>query len=140
MIVSDWLIRAKDDDFEILLKRASNQPVGKPGHNAPSEAVANVDTDDMIFFIDTKGIDEGGEGKEVPGADLAADHALVMAAGKMRGMGASTEDSKRDKVLYKRVNQAERKRSREQSTESNSEDEAQDDDVENSERKNMSIL
>ena len=140
LIFSDWLVKAKDDEFEILLERASNQPLEKPAINAPTETVANVDTDDMLFFIDTKGTDEGADGKEVPGADLAADHALVMAAEKMRGMGASKEDSKRDKVLYQRVNQAERKRSREQSMESDSEDEAEADDVENSESQSMSIL
>jgi hypothetical protein len=133
--LTGWLLNANNEAIRLVLDEATMQSLpmeqilDAPHTDAQSEMVAADESQETMFFLDTKG---GAEGEGLA-ADVAIDQAFSQAAERMRRGDEHTEINKGNGVLFQRFEQANLKRSRDCAIGSESEDLSEDSDVDNME-------
>ncbi len=134
-LFAGWLLNVNNEVFQLVLDEATMQSLpmeqilDAPHSDAQSEMVAADESQETMFFLDTKG---GAEGEGLA-ADVAIDQAFSQAAERMRHGDEHTEINKGNGVLFQRFEQANLKRSRDCAIGSESEDLSEDSDVDNME-------
>jgi len=127
-LLAGWLLNANNEVFRLVLDEATMQSLpmeqilDAPHSDAQSEMVAADESQETMFFLDTKG---GAEGEGLA-ADVAIDQAFSQAAERMRRGDEHTEINKGNGVLFQRFEQANLKRSRDSAIGSESEDLSED--------------
>lgn len=134
-LFAGWLLNVNNEVFRLVLDEATMQSLpmeqilDAPHSDAQSEMVAADESQETMFFLDTKG---GAEGEGLA-ADVAIDQAFSQAAERMWHGDEHTEINKGNGVLFQRFEQANLKRSWDCAIGSESEDLSEDSDVDNME-------